>query len=91
MTVNPNWTRWIFASVADYLTTLAEDNGLPVMVEGMEDATDTFTEATDRVEIRISGPFTKQQHGEYLIYMDVNVILTSRYDGTQKNMNGMST
>lgn len=85
MTVNPNWTRWIFASIADYLKALATDNSIPVMVEGMDDATDTFSEATDRVEIRISGPFTKQLHGEYLIYMDVNVILTSRYDGTQKN------
>ena len=85
MTVNPNWARWLFASIADYLTTLADDNSIPVYVEGMDDTTDTFTEATDRVEIRISGPFTKQLHGEYLIYMDVNVILTSRYDGTQKN------
>ncbi len=85
MPANPNWTRWIFASVASYLKVLAEANNLPVIVEGMDDETDDFTEATDRIEIRISGPYTKKLHGEYRLHVDVNVLLTSRFDGPSKN------
>ena len=82
MTANPNWARWAFASIANYLKTLATNNGIPAIVEGMDDHTDAFTEAADRAEIRINGPYTKKLHGEYLVFMDVNVILTSRFDGT---------
>ena len=85
MPANPNWTRWIFASVASYLKVLATANNIPVLVEGMDDETDEFTEATDRIEIRISGPYTRQQHNEYRLYVDVNVLLTSRFDGPSKN------
>lgn len=85
MPANPNWTRWIFASVSYILKTIATDNSIPVIVEGVDDETDTFTDATDHVEIRISGPYTKELPGEYHIFVDVNVILTSRFDGKQKN------
>ncbi len=85
MPANPNWTRWIFASVASYLKVLATANNIPVLVEGMDDETDEFTEATDRIEIRISGPYTKKLHGEYRLHVDVNVLLTSRFDGPSKN------
>ena len=85
MPANPNWTRWIFASIADNLKPLAVTNSIPVIVEGMDDETDAFSEATDRIEIRISGPYTKQLHGEYRLYVDVNVLLTSRFDGPSKN------
>jgi hypothetical protein len=85
MPANPNWTRWIFASIADNLHTVATTNSIPVLVEGMDDETDAFTRATDRIEIRISGPYTKKLHGEYRIYVDVNVLLTSRFDGPSKN------
>lgn len=85
MPANPNWARWIFASIAKTLNTVADDNNIEAIVEGIDDETDGFTQATDRVEIRISGPFTKEMSGEYRIQMDVNVILTSRFDGKQKN------
>ncbi len=85
MPANPNWARWIFASIAKNLNTVADDNGIEAIVEGVDDETDGFTQATDHVEIRISGPFTKEMSGEYRIQMDVNVILTSRFDAKQKN------
>jgi len=91
MSVNPNWARWIFASIAKYLSAVAVTNNIPVIVEGVNDETDAFTEATDRVEIRISGPFTTQMTGEYRIRMDVNVILTSRFDGQVKNRHAILT
>jgi len=91
MPANPNWARWIFASIAKTLNAVADANGIEAIVEGVDDETDTFTEATDHVEIRISGPFTKEMSGEYRIQMDVNVVLTSRFDGKQKNRHSILT
>jgi hypothetical protein len=91
MPANPNWARWIFASIAKNLQAVAVTNSIPAIVEGVDDETDTFTKATDHVEIRISGPFTKKMSGEYRIQMDVNVILTSRFDGQQKSRHTILT
>jgi len=91
MSVNPNWTRWIFASIAKTLKAVATTNGISVIVEGIDDETNSFTKATDHVEIRISGPFTKEMSGEYKILVDVNVLLTSRFDGKQKNRHAILT
>ena len=91
MSANPNWARWLFASIDKILRQVATDANLPVIVEGIDDITDSFTEATDRAEIRISGPFTKEFPGEYRIQMDINVILTSRFDGAQKNRHAILT
>lgn len=85
MPANQNWARWIFSSISFTLKTVATDNSIPAIVEGVDDETDTFTDATDRVEIRISGPYTKELPSEYHVYVDVNVILTSRFDGSTKN------
>ncbi len=91
MSANPNWARWIFASIAKNLSAVANTNSIPVIVEGIDDETDAFTEETDRVEIRINGPYTKEMPGEYRIQMDINVILTSRFDGAQKNRHAILT
>lgn len=92
MSANPNWARWIFASVSDNLKAVADTNSIPAIVEGVDDETNAFTDATDRVEIRITGPDTKQLPGnEYRVYVDVNVILTSRFDGKQKNRHAILT
>jgi len=86
MTANPNWARWMFASIAHILKTVAINNSIPVIVEGMDEETDGFSHATDRVEIRISGPYTRPlAGGEYHIFMDVNILFTSRFDGAGKN------
>lgn len=86
MPANPNWARWVFASVAVYLKQVAEDANVPVIVEGLDDRADAFQRATDRVEIRINGPFTREpSKGYFLLQVDVNVLLTSRYDD-EKNL-----
>ncbi len=86
MAANPNWARWMFSSIAFTLKTLATSNSIPAVVEGMDEETDEFTQATDRLEIRISGPYTRPlSGGEYHIFMDVNVLFTSRFDGAGKN------
>lgn len=86
MAANPNWARWIFHSVADYLKEVADDESLPVLIEHFDERTAAFERATDRAEIRITGPFDQElSKGYHRIYVDVNVLLTSRYDGAKKN------
>lgn len=86
MAMNPNWDRWMFASVAYALKEVAEDADLAVLVEHLDERTDAFMQAPDRVEIRITGPFTQEiSKGYYRVWLDANVLLTSRYDGAAKN------
>jgi len=86
MSSNPNWARWVFASLATMLKELAKDNQLPVLVEGLDERTTTFMDATDRVEIRISGPFTRDLSNDYYeLAVDANALFVSRYeDGKNK-------
>ncbi len=85
-----DWARWIFASVADYLKQVAVEQNLPVLVEHLDERTEAFMRATDRAEIRITGPFTQELSKNYFrVYVDVNVLLTSRYDGDLKNSYGI--
>ena len=91
MSANPNWARWIFASIAKTLEAVATTNNIPAIVEGIDDETDEFTQETDRVEIRITGPYTRKLTGEYQIFMDVNVILTSHFGGAGKNRHVLLT
>jgi hypothetical protein len=86
MAANPNWARWMFSSVATELRTLAEDNNLACLVEHLDERTDAFMKAPDRVEIRITGPFDQAlSKGYHRSILDVNVLLTSIYGGQKKN------
>ena len=85
MSANPNWARWVFASVATFLKQVAQSQQLAVLVEGLDDRTTEVMEATDRCEIRITGPFTKElSHNYFQIEVIVNVLFLSRYE-EQKN------
>ena len=85
MAVNPNWARWVFASVATYLRDIAKEAKLPVLVEGLDDRTNEFMEATDRCEVRITGPYTREVSRNYFqVTLLVNVLFTSHYE-EQKN------
>jgi hypothetical protein len=86
MAANPNWARWIFASVAYELKEVANDANLPALVEHLDERTEAFMEAPDRVEIRITGPFSQEESkGCFRIWVDANVLLTSLYAGAGKN------
>ncbi len=86
MPANPNWARWMFASVASALKTVATEASIPVLVEHLDERSETYMKATDRVEIRITGPFTQElSKGYFRVWLDVNVLLTSRFDGAKKN------
>lgn len=78
---NPNWARWVFASVATYLKEVAEGAGIPVLVEGLDERTDVFMQATDRAEVRISGPFSREpSHNYFRLEVDVNVLFYTRLE-----------
>ena len=85
MPANPNWARWVFASVTSYLKEVAADAEIPVLVEGLDERTTEFMTATDRCEIRITGPFTQEiSHDYFRVEVIVNVLFVSRYE-EQKN------
>lgn len=82
MSANPNWTRWVFASLATYLKQVATVNHIPALIEGLDERTEAFMNATDRVEIRITGPFTRElSRGYYQLKAEANVVLSCRFDG----------
>mgnify|MGYP000358183439 CR=1 FL=1 len=84
MPANPNWARWVFASVATYLKQVAIDADLPAIVEGLDDRPQDFMEATARAEIRINGPDSQEiSHGYYQLLVMANVLITCRYDDTK--------
>lgn len=86
MAADPNWARWIFASVADYLKEVADAHQIPTLVEGLDDRTDAYMQSTNRAEVRVNGPYTQEvSQGYFRVWVDVNVLLTSRMDG---NKNG---
>jgi hypothetical protein len=67
------------------LKEVAADAEIPVLVEGLDERTTEFMTATDRCEIRITGPFTKEvSHNYFQIEVLVNVLFVSRYE-EQKN------
>jgi len=64
---------------------VADDASLPTIIEELDDRNATYMEATTRAEIRINGPFTQEvSKGYFRVWVDVNVLVTSRRDG-QKN------
>jgi hypothetical protein len=81
MPANPNWTRWIRASLGDYLKEVATDLEIPVLIEELDDRTEAFIQSPVHVEIRINGPFTREVSKDYyLIQVDANVLVTNRKD-----------
>lgn len=82
-----DWPRWIHATVAKYLKQVAVTNSFPVLIEGIDDRGTEFMEQTNRVEIRVNGPFSREiSKGYYEVLFDVNVLVNSRMDGEAKNV-----
>jgi len=82
---NANWSRWIVASLADYLKKTAQGMGLPVIVDMLDERTETFMRAGDRAEIHINGPFYRElSNNYYQAFVTANILLSSRFD-SRKN------
>lgn len=90
---NPNWNRWITASIASYFKdNVATPLGLPYLVDGLDDRQESFEQAPDRAEVRINGPFTQEQSkGCWRLWVDVNILVTSNMGGTAKDRYTLET
>lgn len=82
MAYDPNWPRWVQASVADHFKTTANGSGYVSLVEGLEERTTAFQDSPQRLEIRINGPrIQEQSHNSYYFEVDVNMLIHSHMDG----------
>jgi len=86
LAVNPNWARWVFASLGEHLKKVATQVKVPVLIEGFDERTSSLMQAADRVEIRITGPYCQPVSKDfYRLFVDANVLLVSRYGNDAKN------
>lgn len=86
MSYNPNWPRWVQASVADHFKTVCIAKGYPALVEGIDERTTEFYDAPNRIEIRMNGPQIQEWNKGYFEFeVDVNILIFSYMGG--KNVN----
>ena len=86
MSASPNWTRWIFASLATYLKQVATDNDIEALIEGVDDRTDAIMQAPQHVEIAITGPFSREMSRNYYeLRVGVRILIQDRMDNPPKN------
>ena len=78
---NPNWTRWIFASITQHFDVkVMTPNSIPFITEGIHERDTQFMESQDRAEIRINGPFARELSVRYWrIWVDINTLVTSYF------------
>ena len=83
--INPNWPRWIAASLAVYYKVVADALSIPLLVEGIDERESGKMEK-DRAELRINGPFIKQpSNGYFQLNVDSNILLTDLMGGEEEN------
>jgi hypothetical protein len=79
MPLNPDFERYVYASVSKHLVEVAEDNNIPWVVEHIGQRTPDFMQAPIRVEIRVTGPFIfEPSHDFFDVKVMVSVLLTGR-------------
>lgn len=88
MAVNKNWARWVFSSLASYLKGVADAESIPAIVEGVHTREDKIINATEHVEIAITGPYSREiTKGYYQLKVGVRVLIHSRMGSDRKNDN----
>lgn len=81
-----NWPRWVQASVANHFKTVADAQQFPSLVEEIDERTTEFMEATERLEIRVNGPFIREVSNNYWHFqVDVNILIFSHMGGALPN------
>lgn len=81
-----NWPRWVQASIAVYFKDIADDNNFKSLVEGLDERTTEFQESSERLEIRVNGPFiVEQSHNYWHFEVDVNILIFSHMGGQLPN------
>lgn len=75
--MNPNWNRWIFASVSNFFDSLK--GSLDMYVEGTDKA--GRRQEKDYIEFRLNGPYsTEISRDEWKLVFDVNILVCSIKD-----------
>ena len=76
--INPNWHRWIFASICKHFNDNKGEYAL--LVEGQDQLPETLTE---RAELRVNGPFFNELYwNTYNAEVDINVVLNVTFSET---------
>jgi len=89
--INPHWARWIAASLAVYFKTVADNAGITLLVEGIDERESEKMEV-DRAELRINGPFIRQlSEGYFRLDVDTNILLTDLMGGEVENPYNLMT
>jgi len=74
--IDPNWGRWIFASVSNYFNTISGAASIPFFVEGADKAD---TEELEYFEFRINGPeFKEISRNFWNIRVEINVFCEAK-------------
>jgi len=72
MSINKNWSRWIFASVSMHFDAQRQD--IPLHIEGQP--RDIKQDQTGWFELRLDGPYyTESSRKLWDIYVEVNVLI----------------
>lgn len=88
---DPNWQRWVFASLAKYVKGIATDLNIPSLVLGFEEEDAPYKNAADRAEIRITGLSSREPTNEYaMLTADVTVVLHSQIGDTKNRYTVMN-
>jgi len=83
--INPNWPRWIAASLAVYYKAVADALSLQLLVEGIDERESEKME-DDHAELRVNGPFIRQlSAGYFQLNVDSNILLTNLMGGEGEN------
>lgn len=76
MPANPNWSRWIAASINKHFNDVLSASNLPLYIEGTDRRTDCIQ---DYAELRYTGPrFTELSRNYWQIDIDLDVLVVSK-------------
>lgn len=79
--VNPNWHRWVYASLAKHIHSAATAASLPMVVEFLDKRGEAWNSANSKAEATITGPATRElSQGLHRVWADVFIVLTSKLD-----------
>ncbi len=88
---NPNWPRWLMASISVYFDSISSSIPLPFMVSGVNEIT-SEDQHTDHAELRVNGPFVEEVSKDfYHIEVEINILVTDIMKATGENAYDIQT
>jgi len=89
--LNPNWPRWIAASISVYFKTVLDAVNLPMLVDGIDER-EPEKMHYNHAELRVNGPFiTEPSHNYYILNVDINVLFTELMSDSKDNAYDIAT